>query len=424
MILPVGTDAPLYHRPIGTIGLIVLNVAAFALSFTQFGDEDWERHVLVIGDGLKPLQWITHGFLHADIFHLVGNMVFLWSFGLIIEGKVGFFAFVGTYLGIQVLTGAAIQAMLMSSDVETALGASGAIYGLIGMAMIWAPVNELSVFYLFFIGFRLLTGVKEVAIYLFALFYIAWDLIALLFTGLTLSSSLGHGTGALWGMAIGVAMVQAKLVDCDDWDVFSIRRKRRLRAKSGTGATRREWGPSNSARASSRDRRRVVSSEVPRLDPEPESRTVGAGTRQGVSLSSDARIADARRRVSHMLDQQMATAALQAHEKAMGTLSGYQLDEKDHLRLIKGLIEQGAEDEAIRPMRDYIARYPGSSHRVRLRLAQYLVDRQQRPLAAIRLLDEIPAGSFPENLKGARDRIRQKANALREEGGLEIDSND
>lgn len=419
MLLPVGTDAPLYHRPIGTIGLIVLNVAAFALSIAQFGDEDWERHVLVIGDGLRPLQWITHGFLHADIFHLVGNMVFLWSFGLIIEGKLGFVAFVGTYLGIQVLTGAAIQAMLMSSDVDYALGASGAIYGLIGIAMIWAPVNELSVFYLFFIGFRLLTGVKEVAIYLFALFYIAWDLIMLVFTGLTLSSSLGHGTGALWGLAIGAAMVQAKLVDCDDWDVFSIRRKRRLRTKSGTGATRREWGPSTSRS----ERRLAVPSEAPRVDREPEPRAGGGGG-QGGPLSSDARIADARRRVTHMLDRQMATAALQAHEKASGALSGYRLDEKDHLRLIKGLIDHGAEDEAIRPMRDYIARYPERSHRVRLRLAQYLIDRQQRPLAALRILNDVPADSFPENLQAARARILQKAGALQAEGVLEIDGDE
>ena len=49
MIFPVGTDAPIYHRPIVTIGLIVVNVAAFFFSMSEFGDEDWEQYQLAVG---------------------------------------------------------------------------------------------------------------------------------------------------------------------------------------------------------------------------------------------------------------------------------------------------------------------------------------------------------------------------------------
>ena len=102
MILPIGTDAPIYHRPIATVGLIVANVIAFGYSMTNFEEADWLRWMLLTGDGLHPLQWVTHGFLHANIFHLAGNMVFLWAFGLIVEGKLGALAFLGLYLGLDV----------------------------------------------------------------------------------------------------------------------------------------------------------------------------------------------------------------------------------------------------------------------------------------------------------------------------------
>ncbi|QDV37998.1 rhomboid family intramembrane serine protease [Tautonia plasticadhaerens] len=421
MIFPLGTDAPIYHRPIGTIGLIVLNVAAFFASLEYFGQEDWERYQLAVGQGVRPLQWISHGFLHADVFHLAGNMIFLWSFGLIVEGKVGLLAFLGIYLGLEVLAGAAIQATLLGADPDYALGASGVIYGLMGMVLIWAPRNELSVFYLLFVGFRILTGVKEVAIYLFAIFYIGWEFASLFFTGLTLSSALGHATGAIWGLLLGTVLVRSNLVDCEDWDLFSLRRKRRLARKSGTGSTRRDWTPKAGKR-----RDPAPTGRIERAGTEPEGSTpvpVGRGG-GGSGLPSEARIADARRRVAHMLDQQMATAALQAHLKAVDLLPGYRLEEAEHLRLIRVLLEQGLEAEAVGPMREFIARHPSRAHRVRLRLAQFLIDRQERPLAASRILEPIPAGALPENLEALRSRLLRRAEELKAEGVLEVEGDD
>jgi membrane associated rhomboid family serine protease len=423
MIFPLGTDAPIYHRPIGTIGLIVVNVLAYFASLGYFGQEDWERYHLAVGQGLRPLQWISHGFLHADIFHLAGNMIFLWSFGLIVEGKVGLLAFLGIYFGLEVLAGAAIQATLLGAEPDSALGASGVIYGLMGMVLIWAPLNELSVFYLLFVGFRLLTGVKEVAIYLFALFYIGWEIATLFFTGLTLSSALGHATGALWGLALGTVLVRSNLVDCEDWDIFSLRRKRRLAKKSGTGSTRRDWTPKKKkSKASASASASIGQVEGPETEVGATRR--GVGNASGTGLPSETRIADARRRVAHMLDQRMASAALQAHLKATDVLPGYHLEEPDHLRLIRTLLEQGMEAEAVTPMREFIARFPSRAHRVRLRLAQFLIDRQERPMAASRILQPIPSGALPENLEVVRLRLLRRAEELKTQGVLEVEGDD
>ena len=64
--------------------------------------EELERFMLVWGDGIHPVQWVTSMFLHGGVLHLAGNMVFLWVFGLVVEGKLGTAKFVPLYLGIGV----------------------------------------------------------------------------------------------------------------------------------------------------------------------------------------------------------------------------------------------------------------------------------------------------------------------------------
>ena len=60
MLIPWGTDAPIYHKPFATVGLIVVNVLVFIL-FPSPSHEDW---TLVLGEGLHPFQWVTNIFMH------------------------------------------------------------------------------------------------------------------------------------------------------------------------------------------------------------------------------------------------------------------------------------------------------------------------------------------------------------------------
>ncbi len=77
MLIPLGTDAPLYHFPYATIGLIAVNVVCFAV--TGFGmDPDAVRPWLLHhGPGVSPWEWFTSAFAHAGWTHLIGNMLFL-----------------------------------------------------------------------------------------------------------------------------------------------------------------------------------------------------------------------------------------------------------------------------------------------------------------------------------------------------------
>ena len=87
----------------------------------------------------KPWQWITSNFMHAGIMHLLGNMFCLWGFGLVVEGKIGWWRFLLVYLGIGITQCGLEQTLMLFADEGGSLGASAIIYGLMAMCMVWAP---------------------------------------------------------------------------------------------------------------------------------------------------------------------------------------------------------------------------------------------------------------------------------------------
>ena len=110
MFLPYSTDAPIYYFPWMTIVLIVVNGITFAITMMGLQSEGW---LLTFGDGLHPVQWVAYNFLHFGPFHLIGNMFFLWAFGIVVEGKLGWWKFLALYLGIGVLGGILIQTAML-----------------------------------------------------------------------------------------------------------------------------------------------------------------------------------------------------------------------------------------------------------------------------------------------------------------------
>ena len=257
MFIPVGTDAPIYHFPFATLAVAVANVAAH-VAFDQLDTAakiDW---CLWFGEGLHPLQWVTSCFLHDGWVHLIGNLIFLWAFGIIVEGKLGWWKFLVLYVGIGAAACAIEQALLLPGwltepprarmvenlreegaseeqieewlsmteypDHFVALGASGAIFGLVAICMIWAPKNELSILWL--IAFR--GGLSDVPILTFCLFYIGFEAVVLgLRAGVLgfeylVSSAFLHVVGAAVGAGAGVLLLKKDWVDCENWDLFAV----------------------------------------------------------------------------------------------------------------------------------------------------------------------------------------------------------
>lgn len=110
MIIPYSTDAPIYHFPWMTIALIVINCLTFALTGMGANNDGW---LLQYGNGLHPLEWVAYNFLHFGIGHLVGNMFFLWAFGIVVEGKLGWWKFLSVYMTIGIAGGFLIQLTML-----------------------------------------------------------------------------------------------------------------------------------------------------------------------------------------------------------------------------------------------------------------------------------------------------------------------
>lgn len=122
MLIPLSTDAPIYHFPFVCIGLIVVNTIVHVATGFGFPDavDQWGPYALEYGNGLQPMQWVTSNFIHMGPVQLVGNMIFLWGFGLVVEGKLGWWRFLLLYLAIGIVQCAVEQTLMLAYDGEAA----------------------------------------------------------------------------------------------------------------------------------------------------------------------------------------------------------------------------------------------------------------------------------------------------------------
>ncbi|MFO1040301.1 MAG: rhomboid family intramembrane serine protease [Planctomycetaceae bacterium] len=219
MLIPIGTDAPIYHLPVMTVGLIALNTALF---FLVGHPQEW---MLSIGNGWHPLQWVTSAFLHANIYHLIGNMFFLWAYGLVVEGKIGSWRYLLTYLVMAVSGSFAAQTLFgfggSDGQIRYALGASGAISGLMAIALLWAPENTFTVVAAYKYGPFASASDHELGILDFSLWFIGWDLFIAVLNRFPLSTPVLHLLGVIVGFAVGVTFLQFRWVDCEKYDLFT-----------------------------------------------------------------------------------------------------------------------------------------------------------------------------------------------------------
>jgi membrane associated rhomboid family serine protease len=128
--------------PRATYAIIAVNVAVFLVQVLTAGGGMRARAGDVYANGtlFGPLvdqgevwRLVSSGFLHADPIHLLLNMVGVYFLGSMLEPALGTVRFVCLYLA-SLLAGA-FGALLLSPEAET-VGASGAVFGLLGAAFV------------------------------------------------------------------------------------------------------------------------------------------------------------------------------------------------------------------------------------------------------------------------------------------------
>ncbi len=154
-MIPYKDLHPSSRFPWITITLIAVNLGVFL--YQVFLPESQEirfiEHYAVVPAHFHGPTVLTALFLHGGLFHLIGNMLYLWIFGDNVEDRMGPIRFLFFYLlcGI-VATVAQLYANLQST--LPALGASGAIAGILAAYLRLFPKAKIAVLIPIFYFFR------------------------------------------------------------------------------------------------------------------------------------------------------------------------------------------------------------------------------------------------------------------------------
>jgi membrane associated rhomboid family serine protease len=251
-LIPVKDNIPTLRFPIVTVVLIAINIAVFVWQLTLSSDPGSSTSPQIAGlsqsdevtleygampyrllhpgaecgvsgqrvvcqgqsgyaDSAKldsPPWWttvFTSMFLHGGIFHIAFNMLFLWIFGNNVEDSMGRPRFLAFYLLAGVVA-AYTQALLSASSTVPAIGASGAIAGVLGGYLLLFPRARVLTVVLILL---FVTIIEIPAAILLAVWFVLQFLPAL---GQVTTSAAGGEGVAYWahvgGFAFGLAAIK------------------------------------------------------------------------------------------------------------------------------------------------------------------------------------------------------------------------
>jgi membrane associated rhomboid family serine protease len=222
MFIPIRDENRSQTTPHITRILIIINVIVFILLvYFAFFTEDitirqfeslYESLSMVPADILqaKNLHTLfTSMFLHADIFHLGGNMLFLYIFGDNVEDAFGHSRYLLFYL-ICGLAADFVHILSLTTPEELViptLGASGAISGVMGAYIMLYPRARIQTLVLVYI----ITVVSVPAVYFLGF----WFLLQLLYTWLDIGGNVAywaHIGGFVAGMILALVVRGRKRV--------------------------------------------------------------------------------------------------------------------------------------------------------------------------------------------------------------------
>jgi membrane associated rhomboid family serine protease len=159
-MLPLKDDIPTRTFPLVTVGFILLNALAFiyqvSLEFSEEPNAAEVAQAFIFEFGLIPCRlsgacavaaggfpspvvtMFTSMFLHGGLFHIGGNMLYLWIFGNNVEDTLGHGRFLVFYL-LSGVAAALAQTMINPGSRVPMIGASGAVSGVLGAYLLLFP---------------------------------------------------------------------------------------------------------------------------------------------------------------------------------------------------------------------------------------------------------------------------------------------
>ena len=183
------------------IAIIVVNVL---ISYKGFNDlsffRKYEFHIGSIRSG-EQIRMLSSGFLHADMTHLIFNMLTLWFFAPVVISYLGDFSFILVYFG-SLIFGSLLTMVFHKNDYGyRAVGASGAVTGVLYSAILLQPDMMLGIFFII-----------PMPAYIFGILYLLYSIYGMK----AKSDNIGHTAhfgGAIGGYVITILKQPEMLTD-------------------------------------------------------------------------------------------------------------------------------------------------------------------------------------------------------------------
>jgi membrane associated rhomboid family serine protease len=386
-LVPTGTDAPIYHPPVVTAVLMGANVVMHVLQYLVPGFT--EMLILNYGE-IVPYRWLTAAYLHADPGHLIGNLMFLFIFGIIVEGKIGWWRFALIYNIIAIVASALITAVTYFLADGGGLGASCAIFGIMGMCFLWAPENTIHFKFFGIIFYRFYNSSFDVTVQNLGFFFIAMNLAIAAFTGFRISSEVAHLLGLLPGLLIGWAMIKARRVNCEGYDLFSI-----MSGKKGEVVlTIEEEAEQDRLKEERKEQRQEELAQGIKMI----SQYVDAGHYE-VAFNRFSALAVSRPQLK--LPETLLVKMINGAEQA---------DDKEEPKQVRFRLKL---------MRYYLDNYTKLSSQIELKLIKHMLKNDQ-PRHALKMLDAIDQNRLPDRLKALIHKYSTFARQQIADGVMEV----
>jgi membrane associated rhomboid family serine protease len=210
LFAPYKVDVHSSRKPFANYLVMIVMVVVFALR--QIGlRERMEPFVLT---DWSVWEMFGYMWLHLGYGHIIGNLVFLWVFGNAVCSKVGNILYLPVYIAAG-LVAAVVHLVFDGREVE---GASGAIFGMVGVYFVLYPFNSIKCF-VWFIAYLRRFSIAGIWI---ILLWIVLNVLAAV-TKYTAAAYFAHIGGFVSGVIIAMVLLMTKLVVRDSMDDAIVR---------------------------------------------------------------------------------------------------------------------------------------------------------------------------------------------------------
>lgn len=239
MLIPLGTDRYKSRPTLVTYLLMSANLVAFAASelLGREGQaaEGWTAWAQLTPGRSPWWTYLTYAFLHANLAHLLFNMLALWVFGPDVEDRLGKIGFTALYLSGA--AGAGVGHALL--DDAPVIGASGAVAAVTGAFLVFFPYVRVRT-----LVFFIIVGLYHITAWWYIAFMMAADLFGLAWSDSNVAYA-AHLGGYGLGILVSLGLLALHIVPREPYDLFTLGRQaaRRRAFRAAHAASKRSAPP-------------------------------------------------------------------------------------------------------------------------------------------------------------------------------------